>query len=190
MMQQLRRQARPSAAGSRRAAQPSARCAASFPRAAVAAAATAPRPPSSRARNGPASRPSPAARAADGSGDKGSGSDGKDAPPLPPWARSERDRDAAAAAAAAAGKKGGGGLPWPLYLVFSFLVATASVGSIFEYANGNSIFGVLEPSSPLWAPVLGLFALTGLPTAAALFFQGVTAANKSFEAQDRSDGYL
>lgn len=107
------------------------------------------------------------------------------AEPLPPWVRAEREREAAAAAAA--GKKE---LPWPLYLVFSFLVATAAVGSVFEFANKNAVFGLLQPDSPLWAPVLGLFAITGLPTAAALFFKGVAAANASFEAQDKADGYI
>lgn len=98
--------------------------------------------------------------------------------------RAERERDAAAASGASKS------LPWPLYLVFSFLVATAAVGSVFEYANKNAVFGVLPPESPLWAPVLGLFAITGLPTAAALFFKGVAAANASFEAQDKADGYI
>ena len=41
------------------------------------------------------------------------------------------------------------------------------IGSIFEYVNKNPIFGVLPPSNPLYAPILGLFALTGLPTAGA-----------------------
>lgn len=41
------------------------------------------------------------------------------------------------------------------------------VGSIFEYANKNAVFGVIQPDSPLWAPILGLFALTGLPMAGA-----------------------
>jgi hypothetical protein len=39
------------------------------------------------------------------------------------------------------------------------------VGSIFEYFNQNPLFGVVQPDNPLWAPVLGLFAITGLPTA-------------------------
>lgn len=102
---------------------------------------------------------------------------------LPPWVRRERERELAAAA----GKKG---LPWPLYLVFSCLVAIAAVGSIFEYTGRNPIFGVIQPDSPLWAPVLGLFALTGLPTAAFLFFKGVNAANEAAELQDRVDGYI
>lgn len=39
------------------------------------------------------------------------------------------------------------------------------VGSIFEILNKNSIFGVLPPSNPLWLPILGTFAATGLPSA-------------------------
>jgi hypothetical protein len=29
------------------------------------------------------------------------------------------------------------------------------------------VFGVIPPDSPLWAPVLGLFAFTGIPMAGA-----------------------
>ena len=49
---------------------------------------------------------------------------------------------------------------------------------------------MLPPDSPLWAPVVGLFAVTGLPTAGVLFFKGVQAANEAAERQDRIDGYL
>jgi hypothetical protein len=41
------------------------------------------------------------------------------------------------------------------------------VGSIFEFANRNAIFGALPPSSPFYAPILLTFALTGLPSAGA-----------------------
>ena len=41
--------------------------------------------------------------------------------------------------------------------------AVCQVGSIFEFADKNPIFGVVRPDSPLWAPILGFFALTGLP---------------------------
>lgn len=108
------------------------------------------------------------------------------APPaedLPPWVRKEKERELAAAS----GKKD---LPWPLYLVFSCLVAIAAVGSIFEYFDRNAIFGVVQPDSPLWAPILGLFGITGLPTAGFLFFKGVNAANEAAEMQDRIDGYI
>lgn len=39
------------------------------------------------------------------------------------------------------------------------------VGSIYEYANRNPIFGLVQPGNPLWAPILGFFAITGLPLA-------------------------
>jgi hypothetical protein len=39
------------------------------------------------------------------------------------------------------------------------------VGSVFEYFGGNAVFGVVQPDNPLWAPILGLFAFTGLPMA-------------------------
>ena len=44
------------------------------------------------------------------------------------------------------------------------------VGSIFEIINKNPVFGVIQPDSPLWLPILGLFAVTGLPTAGAARF--------------------
>ena len=43
--------------------------------------------------------------------------------------------------------------------------ARLQVGSVFEYLNGNAIFGVVQPDSPLYKPILGLFAVTGLPMA-------------------------
>lgn len=39
------------------------------------------------------------------------------------------------------------------------------VGSIFEYFNQNPLFGVVQPDNPLWAPILGVFAVTGFPSA-------------------------
>eukprot|EP00882_Tetradesmus_deserticola_P003442 GHRQ01003640.1.p1 GENE.GHRQ01003640.1~~GHRQ01003640.1.p1 ORF type:complete len:196 (+),score=44.04 GHRQ01003640.1:25-612(+) len=81
-------------------------------------------------------------------------------------------------------------LPWPLYLLLSSFVAIASVGSVFEYLDKNALFGVVQPDSPLWAPILGLFAITGLPTAGFLFFKGVNAANEAAERQDKMDGYI
>ena len=41
------------------------------------------------------------------------------------------------------------------------------VGSIYEFANKNPIFGVIEADSPLYAPILGFFMVTGFPTAGA-----------------------
>lgn len=100
---------------------------------------------------------------------------------LPPWVRREKERELAA---------GKSTVPWPLYLVASCLVAIAAVGSVFEYFGGNAVFGVVQPDNPLWAPILGLFAFTGLPMAGFLFFKGVNAANEAAEMQDRIDGYI
>lgn len=98
---------------------------------------------------------------------------------LPPWARNE----------AAAPVKSSGDLPFPLYLVGSCLVAIAAVGSIFEYFNQNPIFGVVQPDSPLWAPILGVFVVTGFPSAGFLFYKAISLANKASEEADRADGF-
>ncbi len=79
-------------------------------------------------------------------------------------------------------------LPFGVYLLFSCFVTIAAVGSCFEFANQNPIFGVVGPDSPLYAPVLGLFAVTGIPMAGLLFFKGVTAANAEAERMDAMDG--
>jgi hypothetical protein len=70
---------------------------------------------------------------------------------------------------------------------FIYFQAIAAVGSIFEYTNKNPIFGVLGPDSPFYTPILGLFAVTGLPTAGYLFFKAVTAANRQADEMDRID---
>ena len=59
------------------------------------------------------------------------------------------------------------------------------MGSVFEFVNKNAIFGVLPPSSPLYTPILALFALTGLPSAGWLFYKAVTTANEEAERQDK-----
>ena len=38
---------------------------------------------------------------------------------------------------------------------------------MFEFANKNAIFGAVPPSSPLYAPILLTFAVTGIPSAGA-----------------------
>lgn len=98
---------------------------------------------------------------------------------LPPWARHE----------AAAPVDSSGDLPFPVYLIGSCLVAIAAVGSIFEYFNQNPIFGVVQPDSPLWAPILGVFAITGFPSAGFLFYKAISLANKASEEADRADGF-
>lgn len=50
------------------------------------------------------------------------------------------------------------------YLSVAMLCMLRQVGSFYEFFNKNAIFGVVEPDSPLWLPILGLFAVTGLPT--------------------------
>ena len=93
------------------------------------------------------------------------------------------------------------------------------MGSIYEYFNKNPIFGLVQPGNPLYTPILGFFALTGLPLSGAqrpeqpgvpgdgarcarfsacakrsmpagwLFFRAVTSANSDADRQDRADGY-
>jgi hypothetical protein len=48
---------------------------------------------------------------------------------------------------------------------------------------------VIYPDSPFYAPILGTFALTGLPTAGFLFYKSVASANKEAERMDKLDGY-
>ena len=86
-------------------------------------------------------------------------------------------------------KEGPGDLPFGVYLLASAMVTIAAVGSVFEYTAKNPIFDIIEADSPLYAPILGLFAITGLPTAAYLFYKSVSAANKEAERMDKIDGY-
>mmetsp|Transcript_14564 Transcript_14564/g.40977 ORF Transcript_14564/g.40977 Transcript_14564/m.40977 type:complete len:167 (-) Transcript_14564:171-671(-) len=99
---------------------------------------------------------------------------------LPPWVRREQEKKAAQQL---------GDLPFGLYLLLSSFVAIAAVGSIFEFANKNPLFGVIEPDSPVWAPILLFFSITGVPMAGFLFVKAITAANKAAEAMDNLDGY-
>lgn len=101
----------------------------------------------------------------------------------PIWVRRERERQLQ--------KEEGGSfdLPFGAYLLFSSFTAIAAVGSIFEYANQRPVFDVIQPDSPLYTPILGFFAITGLPTSAFLFFKAVQSANKEAERMDKLDGY-
>ncbi|GLJ43359.1 hypothetical protein SUGI_0900760 [Cryptomeria japonica] len=99
----------------------------------------------------------------------------------PPWARNEFQKDNEAEKPFQ--------IPFYVYLLSSAIVAIAAVGSIFEYVNQNPIFGVVNPDSVFYAPVLGFFALTGLPTSGFLWYKSIQAANKAAEEQDRKDGY-
>ncbi|KAJ4733955.1 Dimethylaniline monooxygenase [N-oxide-forming] 1 [Rhynchospora pubera] len=102
-----------------------------------------------------------------------------DADEPPPWARDEG--------------KGGSEptveIPYIAYLLASAITAIAAVGSIFEYANKKPVFGLLNSDSIFYAPLLGFFVFTGIPTSAFLWYKSVQTANKDAEEQDRRDGY-
>nr|XP_043606495.1 uncharacterized protein LOC122578576 [Erigeron canadensis] len=102
---------------------------------------------------------------------------GSDEPP--PWARNEAQKSDSASVE----------LPFFVYLLASAITAIAAIGSVFEYVNQKPVFGVLNSDSIFYTPVLGFFAITGLPTAAFLWFKSVQVANKEAEEQDRRDGY-
>ncbi|KAM0864231.1 hypothetical protein ACQ4PT_044038 [Festuca glaucescens] len=101
----------------------------------------------------------------------------------PPWARNE---------GGASGQDAGGAVevPFYAYLLASAVTAIAAIGSIFEYTNGRPVFGVVGTDSPLYAPLLGFFAVTGIPTSGYLWYKAVQTANKDAEEQDRRDGFL
>ncbi|CAK9159283.1 unnamed protein product [Ilex paraguariensis] len=96
----------------------------------------------------------------------------------PPWARDEAQKSSS-----------GFEIPFFVYLLASAITAIAAIGSIFEYVNQRPVFGVLNSDSVFYAPLLGFFAFTGIPTSAFLWFKSVQAANKEAEEQDRRDGY-
>ena len=100
----------------------------------------------------------------------------------PVWVRRERERQLLEA------QGGAKELPFGVYLLLSAIVCIAAVGSVFEFTNKNPIFDVIYPDSPLYAPILGVFALTGLPTAGYLFIKAVSAANAEAERMDELDG--
>ncbi|XP_020572494.1 uncharacterized protein LOC110019243 [Phalaenopsis equestris] len=80
-------------------------------------------------------------------------------------------------------------IPFYAYLLASAVTAIAAIGSMFEYVNQRPVFGILSSDSIFYAPLLGFFAFTGIPTSAFLWFKSVQAANKEAEEQDRRDGY-
>ena len=47
--------------------------------------------------------------------------------------------------------------------------AALQVGSIYEYANKNPVFGVVKPDNFLWAPILLFFAISGFPSAGTVY---------------------
>ncbi|CAN4080410.1 unnamed protein product [Withania somnifera] len=101
---------------------------------------------------------------------------GTDEPP--PWAKDEAQKDSSPFE-----------VPFIVYLLASAVTAIAAIGSIFEYANQKPVFGVLGSDSVFYAPLLGFFVFTGIPTSAFLWFKSVQVANKEAEEQDRRDGY-
>ncbi|KAK7285282.1 hypothetical protein RJT34_20047 [Clitoria ternatea] len=102
----------------------------------------------------------------------------------PPWARDEANKNRGSFA------QQGFEIPFYAYLLASAITAIAAIGSIFEYVNQRPVFGVLSSDSILYAPLLGFFVFTGIPSAGLLWFKAVQAANKEAEEQDKRDGYL
>ncbi|XP_042485953.1 uncharacterized protein LOC122066192 [Macadamia integrifolia] len=99
----------------------------------------------------------------------------------PPWAQDESKKNVSEQTLE---------IPFYVYLLASAVVAIAAIGSVFEYVNQKPVFGVLNPDSIFYVPLLGFFAFTGVPTSAFLWFKSVQAANKAAEEQDQRDGYL
>lgn len=98
----------------------------------------------------------------------------------PPWAQGEGKKD---------DSQQGFEVPFYVYLLASTVTAIAAIGSVFEYVNEKPVFGVLNSDSIFYAPVLGFFVFTGIPTSAFLWFRSVQVANKEAEEQDKRDGY-
>ncbi|KAK3198455.1 hypothetical protein Dsin_021870 [Dipteronia sinensis] len=110
---------------------------------------------------------------------------------IPSWAK--QDSDEPPPWASGEGKdtsQQGFEIPFFVYLLASAVTAIAAIGSIFEYVNQRPVFGILNSDSIFYAPLLGFFAFTGIPTSAFLWFKSVQAANKEAEEQDKRDGYL
>lgn len=59
---------------------------------------------------------------------------------------------------------------------------------MFEITAQHALFGVIPPENPLWLPILGFFAATGLPTSGFLFYRAITKANEAADRMDRFDG--
>ncbi|KAK8651471.1 hypothetical protein V6N13_141072 [Hibiscus sabdariffa] len=126
---------------------------------------------------------------------EGSADSSKSEESIPSWARP--DSDEPPPWAQDEGAKGSSStpqqsfeVPFFVYLLASAITAIAAIGSIFEYINQRPVFGVLNSDSIFYAPLLGFFAFTGIPTSAFLWFKSVQVANKEAEEQDRRDGFL
>ncbi|XP_061982783.1 uncharacterized protein LOC133702503 [Populus nigra] len=99
----------------------------------------------------------------------------------PPWAKGEGKENSS---------KQNFEVPFFVYLLASAITAIAAIGSIFEYVNQRPVLRIVNTDSILYAPLLGFFAFTGIPTSAFLWFKSVQAANKEADEQDKRDGYL
>ncbi|VFQ74920.1 unnamed protein product [Cuscuta campestris] len=97
----------------------------------------------------------------------------------PPWAKGESKKDSFSFE-----------VPFYVYLLASSVTAIAAIGSVFEYVSKNPVFGIVRSDSVFYTPLLGFFAVTGIPTSAYLWFKSVQVANKEAEEQDKKDGYL
>ncbi|KAK9266059.1 hypothetical protein L1049_021464 [Liquidambar formosana] len=122
---------------------------------------------------------------------EGSAKSSKSEETVPSWARP--DSDEPPPWAQDEGKENASGqsfeVPFFVYLLASAVTAIAAIGSVFEYVNKNPVFGILNSDSIFYAPLLGFFAFTGIPTSAFLWFKSVQVANKEAEEQDKRDGY-
>ncbi|OWM66514.1 uncharacterized protein LOC116201776 [Punica granatum] len=124
---------------------------------------------------------------------KGSAESSKSEETLPSWARPDADEPPPWARDEGQGsgsQQQSFEIPFFVYLLASAVTAIAAIGSVFEYVNQRPVFGVLNSDSIFYAPLLGFFAFTGIPTSAFLWFKSVQVANKEAEDQDRRDGYL
>ncbi|KAJ4965296.1 hypothetical protein NE237_017145 [Protea cynaroides] len=125
-------------------------------------------------------------------GPEGSAKSSKSEETIPSWAKPDSDEQPPWAKDE--GKQNLSGqtfeIPFYAYLLASAVVAIAAVGSIFEYVNQKPVFGILNSDSIFYAPLLGFFAFTGVPTSAFLWFKSVQAANKAAKEQDQKDGFL
>ncbi|XP_048335219.1 uncharacterized protein LOC107424279 isoform X3 [Ziziphus jujuba] len=77
----------------------------------------------------------------------------------PPWAQNEGKEDALQNKLE---------IPFFVYLLASAVTAIAAIGSVFEYLNQRPVFGILNSDSIFYAPLLGFFAFTGIPTSCLL----------------------
>ena len=82
-----------------------------------------------------------------------------------------------------------GELPWPAFIVASFVVLVAATGSMFEWTFSKPVFGVIGSDSWLYKPILGVFVFAGFPLAATLWSKGIKGAKEASELADKLDGF-